>query len=78
MLFSGIVRSNLDYFKQVPENKLKEAVRRVKLLAEEGKPGLFTLDSPIITRSKTTALPCTSLDRESEDHHSRRGDVGRR
>ncbi|KAI9745397.1 MAG: hypothetical protein M1818_000931 [Claussenomyces sp. TS43310] len=49
VLFSGTVRSNLDYFKQVPENKLKEALRRVKLLAEEGdgKSGLFTLNSPI-------------------------------
>lgn len=49
VLFSGTVRFNLDYFKQVPESKLKEALRRVKLVAEEGddKPGLFTLDSPI-------------------------------
>ena len=51
MLFSGTVRSNLDYFKQIPEEKLKEALHRVKLLAEEGdeKSGLFTLDSPIST-----------------------------
>ena len=49
VLFSGTVRSNLDYFKQVSENKLKEALRRVKLLAETGdeKSGLFTLDSSI-------------------------------
>jgi ABC-type multidrug transport system fused ATPase/permease subunit len=49
VLFSGTVRSNLDYFQQIPEDKLKEALRRVKLLAEEGdeKSGLFSLDSPI-------------------------------
>jgi ABC-type multidrug transport system fused ATPase/permease subunit len=49
VLFSGTVRSNIDYFKQVSEDKLLDALRRVQLLAEEGdeKPGLFTLDSPI-------------------------------
>lgn len=49
VLFSGTVRSNLDYFNQVPEEKLKDAIRHVKLLAEDGdeKRGLFTLDSPI-------------------------------
>ncbi|RFU32967.1 hypothetical protein B7463_g3371, partial [Scytalidium lignicola] len=49
VLFSGTVRSNLDYFKQVEEDKLNEALRRVKLLAEEGdhKSGLFSLDSLI-------------------------------
>jgi len=49
VLFSGTVKSNLDYFNQVPENKLKEALGRVKLLADQGdhKSGLFTLDSPI-------------------------------
>lgn len=36
VLFSGTVRSNLDYFKQIPEEKLEEALQRVKLLAEEG------------------------------------------
>lgn len=49
VLFSGTVRSNLDYFQQIPEDKLKKALQRVKLLAGEGdeKSGLFTLDSPI-------------------------------
>lgn len=49
VLFSGTVRSNLDYFKQVSEDELLEALRRVNLLAEEGdvKSGLFGLDSPI-------------------------------
>ncbi|KAI0126965.1 ABC multidrug transporter [Xylariales sp. AK1849] len=49
VLFSGTVRSNLDYFSQVPETRLNKALRRVNLLAEQGdeKGGLFTLDSPI-------------------------------
>lgn len=48
VLFSGTVRSNLDYFQQIPEERLKDALRRVKLLAEEeGNSALFTLDSPI-------------------------------
>lgn len=49
VLFSGTVRSNLDYFKNIPEEKLIEILGRVKLLAEEGdeQSGLFTLDSPI-------------------------------
>jgi len=51
VLFSGTVRSNLDYFKQVPEDKLHDALRRVQLLADKGdeKSALFTLDSPIST-----------------------------
>ncbi|KAF5855312.1 hypothetical protein ETB97_009446 [Aspergillus alliaceus] len=51
VLFSGTVRSNLDYFQQVSEDKLKDILRRVKLLAEDGSEGkkshLLTLDSPI-------------------------------
>jgi ABC-type multidrug transport system fused ATPase/permease subunit len=49
VLFSGTVHSNLDYFKQIPKDKLLDALRRVELLAGEGdeKSGLFTLDSPI-------------------------------
>lgn len=49
VLFSGTIRSNLDYFQQVPKDTLNDALRRVKLLSEEGnkKTGLFTLDSPI-------------------------------
>jgi ABC-type multidrug transport system fused ATPase/permease subunit len=46
VLFSGTVRSNLDYFKRIPEEKLNRAIRRVSLLGDE-KVGLFTLDSPI-------------------------------
>lgn len=46
VLFSGTVRSNLDYFKRIPEEKLDEAIRRVGLWGDE-KAGLFTLDSPI-------------------------------
>jgi len=51
VLFSGTVRSNLDYFHEIREEKLKETLRLVKLLAKEGdnKSGLFTLDSPIST-----------------------------
>lgn len=49
VLFSGTVRSNLDYFQVVPEDQLSEALRHVKLLSGEDskKTGLFTLDSPI-------------------------------
>ncbi|KAJ5549172.1 hypothetical protein N7513_006406 [Penicillium frequentans] len=48
VLFSGTIRSNLDYFKQIPTHTLNNVLRRVKLLAEgEKKTGLFTLDSPI-------------------------------
>ncbi|KAJ6140244.1 hypothetical protein N7471_006730 [Penicillium samsonianum] len=49
VLFSGTIRSNLDYFEEVPKNKLNDALRRVKLLSEENneKTGLFTLGSPI-------------------------------
>ncbi|KAJ5928883.1 hypothetical protein N7466_007839 [Penicillium verhagenii] len=49
VLFSGTVRSNLDYFQEVPKDKLNDALRRVKLLSEddEKRTGLFTLDSPI-------------------------------
>ncbi|KAJ5923278.1 hypothetical protein N7454_008523 [Penicillium verhagenii] len=49
VLFSGTVRSNLDYFQEIPTDKLNDALRRVKLLSEddEQRTGLFTLDSPI-------------------------------
>ncbi|RAL02325.1 P-loop containing nucleoside triphosphate hydrolase protein [Aspergillus ibericus CBS 121593] len=50
VLFSGTVRSNLDYFHQIPEATLNDALKRVKLLAEgpeEENTGLFTLDTPI-------------------------------
>lgn len=47
VLFSGTVRSNLDYFQQISEERLKAALRSVKLLAEDGGSGLFTLNSPI-------------------------------
>ncbi|KAJ5909741.1 hypothetical protein N7504_004384 [Penicillium tannophilum] len=48
VLFSGTIRSNLDYFKEIPTHTLNNVLRRVKLLAEgEKKSGLFTLDSPI-------------------------------
>lgn len=48
VLFSGTVRSNLDYFQQIPEERLKNALRSVKLLAEEkDNSALFTLDSPV-------------------------------
>ncbi|KAB8215049.1 P-loop containing nucleoside triphosphate hydrolase protein [Aspergillus novoparasiticus] len=51
VLFSGTVRSNLDYFQQILDKDLEDALRRVKLLAERssGNDGLFTLDSPIST-----------------------------
>jgi ABC-type multidrug transport system fused ATPase/permease subunit len=49
VLFSGTIRSNLDYFEEIPTDILKDVLRRVKLLSEEGKKksGLFTLDSPV-------------------------------
>lgn len=50
LLFSGTVRSNLDYFKQYPENILRNALSRVKLLADDedaSSSNLYTLDSPI-------------------------------
>ncbi|OOF92438.1 hypothetical protein ASPCADRAFT_175343 [Aspergillus carbonarius ITEM 5010] len=50
VLFSGTVRSNLDYFHQISEATLNETLRRVKLLAEspeDESAGLFTLDTPI-------------------------------
>ena len=46
VLFSGTVRSNLDYFKQIPEDELNQAIGRVRLLGDE-EAGFFTLDSPI-------------------------------
>ena len=49
VLFSGTVRSNLDYFKKVSEKTLNDALSRVGLLAEENnaRSGLFTLNSSI-------------------------------
>ncbi|KAJ5700862.1 hypothetical protein N7536_003875 [Penicillium majusculum] len=49
VLFSGTIRSNLDYFREVSKDKLNEVLRRVKLLSENDneKTGLFTLESPI-------------------------------
>jgi ABC-type multidrug transport system fused ATPase/permease subunit len=50
VLFSGTVRTNLDYFAQYPEERLTAVLRRVNLLASldtNKKAGLFTLDSPI-------------------------------
>lgn len=48
LLFSGTVRDNLDYFKEIPTQTLNNVLSRVKLLVEgEKKAGLFTLDSPI-------------------------------
>ncbi|KAJ5784827.1 uncharacterized protein N7503_010039 [Penicillium pulvis] len=51
VLFSGTIRSNLDYFNQFPKEKLNEALRRVKLLSEEGQKesGSFPLDSQVTT-----------------------------
>lgn len=46
VLFSGTIRSNLDYFSQIPEVTLNSALRRVNLLGDE-KIGFFALDSPI-------------------------------
>ncbi|GJP89004.1 P-loop containing nucleoside triphosphate hydrolase protein [Aspergillus niger] len=50
VLFSGTVRSNLDYSHQISEERLNDALRRVKLLKENPEDedsGLFTLDSRI-------------------------------
>ncbi len=48
-LFSGTVRSNLDYFGQLPVDTIKAALRHVQLLAENGNEasGLFNIDSHI-------------------------------
>ena len=46
VLFSGTVRSNLDYFKRIPDIELSQAIRRVSLSGDE-EAGLFTLDSLI-------------------------------
>ncbi|RAH51920.1 P-loop containing nucleoside triphosphate hydrolase protein [Aspergillus piperis CBS 112811] len=50
VLFSGTVRSNLDYSHQISEDRLNDALQRVKLLRddpEDEDSGLFTLDSRI-------------------------------
>ncbi|GKZ34708.1 hypothetical protein AbraIFM66950_005060 [Aspergillus brasiliensis] len=50
VLFSGTVRSNLDYSHQISDDELNDALRRVKLLQEHPEDedsGLFTLDSRI-------------------------------
>ncbi|KAE8329990.1 P-loop containing nucleoside triphosphate hydrolase protein [Aspergillus sergii] len=51
ILFSGTVRSNLDYFQRASKDTLEDALRRVRLLAvgdsEGGRSGALTLDSPI-------------------------------
>jgi ABC-type multidrug transport system fused ATPase/permease subunit len=48
ILFSGTVRSNLDYFSQFSDNRLTEVLRHVKLLqSDEKSAGSFSLDSTI-------------------------------
>lgn len=52
VLFSGTIRSNLDYFKQAPDDILEDALGRVHLLdkgVNENSNGscLFNLDSPV-------------------------------
>ena len=49
VLFSGTVRSNLDYFKHVSDDKLEEALRAVGLASKDcdDTPGSFTLGSSI-------------------------------
>lgn len=49
VLFSGTIRSNLDYFNQFSKEKLNEALWRVKLLTGEDQKesGSFTLDSQV-------------------------------
>ncbi|KAB8276949.1 P-loop containing nucleoside triphosphate hydrolase protein [Aspergillus minisclerotigenes] len=51
ILFSGTVRSNLDYFQRVSNETLEDALRRVRLLAvgesEGERSGVLALDSPI-------------------------------
>lgn len=48
-LFSGTVRSNLDYFGKFPVKNIEDALRHVHLLADKGNDaaGLFTADSQI-------------------------------
>ena len=45
VLFSGTIRSNLDYFQRVPEAKLHDALQSTGLLADSR----LTLDSPVST-----------------------------
>ncbi|OKL62783.1 hypothetical protein UA08_01523 [Talaromyces atroroseus] len=48
ILFSGTVRSNLDYFSHFSDNRLTEVLRHVKLLpSDEKSAGPFSLDSTI-------------------------------
>ena len=57
VLFAGTIRSNLDYFNVIPEHRLEDALRRVRLLTSEDPEksenqhtsisGPFTLDTPI-------------------------------
>ncbi|KAJ5087568.1 hypothetical protein N7456_011184 [Penicillium angulare] len=49
VLFSGSIKSNLDYFGQFSQQSLTDALQRVGLLADKDneKSGLFTLDSQI-------------------------------
>ncbi|KAJ3485575.1 hypothetical protein NLG97_g6785 [Lecanicillium saksenae] len=48
-LFSGTIHSNLDYFHKTPIREVKNALRSVGLLAEDGdeSSGLFNLDSRV-------------------------------
>lgn len=48
-LFSGTIRSNLDYFQQVTIDEIKDALQRVGMLAEDGDEGsgLLTVDSAV-------------------------------
>lgn len=46
-LFEGTVRSNLDYFGELSDDKINEALQHVQLLDDGDKPNGFTADSPI-------------------------------
>ncbi|KAM3536178.1 hypothetical protein MY4038_000644 [Beauveria bassiana] len=48
-LFCGTIRSNLDYFVQLSDGKINDALRHVGLLAEAGgaDSGRFTAESPV-------------------------------
>ncbi|KAM3462063.1 hypothetical protein MY5147_009871, partial [Beauveria neobassiana] len=57
-LFCGTIRSNLDYFVQLSNGEINDALRHVGLLAEEGgaDSGRFTAESPVAAGGENMSL----------------------
>ncbi|KAM3452693.1 hypothetical protein NHJ6243_009313 [Beauveria neobassiana] len=57
-LFCGTIRSNLDYFVQLSDGEINDALRHVGLLAEEGgaDSGRFTAESPVAAGGENMSL----------------------